>query len=334
MGSKVPRIAITPGEPAGIGPDLVVQLAQKEFPIELIVIADPHLLQERAKQLRLPLTILNFNPHSIPQQNIKSHLVVLPEPIVIPVTCGKPDVENSSYVIKTLQTAVEGCLQKNFDAVVTGPVHKGVINAAGIPFSGHTEFFAQKSGSARAVMMLQSDSLRVVLATTHLPLRKVADVITEKMLAETLQILDKGLRDFYGIKNPRILVCGLNPHAGEDGYLGYEEIEIIIPCLEKLRLTGMQLIGPLPADTAFIPSHLEKCDAVLTMYHDQGLPLLKHLSFETAVNVTFGLPFIRTSVDHGTALDLAGTGKASAHSFIAAINLAADLALNKMHSVS
>lgn len=312
-------IALTPGEPAGIGPDLVVQLAQQELLEKIVIIADPELLVARAAKLGLPLKILLYNPTKPIWTKEKGEVVVLPIPLVQPSHCGVLNSKNVPYVLATLQRAVQGCLKKEFSALVTGPVNKEIINQAGISFSGHTEYLAQLTNTPRVVMMLMTSSLRVALVTTHLPLCAVADAITEKNLTETLQILHQNLQQYFGLAYPRILVCGLNPHAGEGGHLGREEMDIIIPTLEKLRHSGMNLIGPTPADTAFLPQHLAKIDVVVCMYHDQGLPVLKHIGFDQAVNVTLGLPFIRTSVDHGTALDLAGTGKASVSSMQAAI---------------
>ncbi len=313
---------LTPGEPAGIGPDLVVQIAQREFSSQLVVVADPDLLQQRAQQLKLPLKISLYDSAVAAQTHQPGHLWILPVKLAKPSICGKLDPANAAYVIETLRIAAQTCLAKQFSALVTGPVHKGVINDAGIPFSGHTEFFAELTHTKKVVMLLVADNLRVALATTHLPLRQVADAITQTGLKQTLIVLQKGLQDNFKIKKPRILVAGLNPHAGENGHLGREEIDIIIPMLNELRSHGMNLIGPLPADTLFLPKNLAQADAVLTMYHDQGLPVLKHVGFDRAVNVTLGLPFIRTSVDHGTALELAGTGKADMGSLLAAITLA------------
>lgn len=323
------RIALTPGEPAGIGPDLVVKIAQQSLPIELVVIADAILLQERAKQLNLPLEIIPYHSNLPAQPKKSGQISVLNIPLKNPVTCGKLDSANSSYVIETLMRAAQRCLQKEFAAVVTGPVHKGIINDANIKFSGHTEFFAELTHTPRVVMLLTSKELRVALVTTHLPLRAVADAITSSALSETILLLQQGLNDYFGIAHPKILVCGLNPHAGENGHLGREEIDVIIPTLEKLRQENIDLIGPVPADTAFLPTNLCKISAILAMYHDQGLPVLKHLGFDHAVNVTLGLPFIRTSVDHGTALELAGMGNADIGSLQAAINTAIEMAVVK-----
>ena len=315
-------IALTPGEPAGIGPDLIVQLSQREFSAEIVVIADPDLLLDRAKRLKISLELDLYHP----QNKIKKgRLTVLPIKLRQNSTPGKLAVENADYVIETLDRAIEGCQQGEFAALVTGPVHKGILNQGGISFTGHTEYLAQSCKVDRVVMLLQSKKLKVALTTTHLALRAVPDVITQSLLTDTLKILEKNLRELYRIEHPRIAVCGLNPHAGEGGYLGGEEQEIIIPVLDKLRSRGMDLIGPVAADTAFLPQNLLDVDAVLTMYHDQGLPVLKREGFEEAVNITLGLPFVRTSVDHGTALELAGTGRASAASLVAAIETAISL---------
>jgi len=315
-------LALTPGEPAGIGPDLVVTLAQRGFDASVIAIADPQLLLDRARALGLPLDILPPDPLPAPPRTLR----VLPVALGRPVVPGTLDKANAPYVLATLQAAVSACMKRRVAALVTGPVHKGIINDAGVPFSGHTEFLAAATGTPRVVMMLATPGLRVALATTHLPLRDVSDHITAQSLEQVLRILHRDLRRHFGIRDPRVLVAGLNPHAGEGGHLGREEIDVIIPCLQRLRAEGMTLIGPLPADTLFTPHHLEGADAVLAMYHDQGLPVLKHAGFGRAVNVTLGLPVLRTSVDHGTALDLAGSGRADRGSLEAAIELAIELA--------
>ena len=320
----VSRIAVTPGEPAGIGPDLIIQLAQARQTTELVVVADPDLLEQRAKSLSLPLTIHEFNnPDETPDRSVQSCLTCLPVPLNKSATAGKLDPANAEYVLETLRQATDGCLSGQFDALVTGPVHKGIINEAGIPFTGHTEFLAARCGEdVHPVMMLATDELRVALVTTHLPLNKVSAAITPERLERVCRILHADLVERFHIKAPRILVCGLNPHAGEDGHLGMEEIEIISPVLEKLRDEGINLIGPLPADTLFTHRNLKHADAVLAMYHDQGLPVLKYSGFGQAVNITLGLPIIRTSVDHGTALELAATGKAETGSLESAIRTA------------
>jgi 4-hydroxythreonine-4-phosphate dehydrogenase len=318
---NIPRIAITPGEPAGIGPDLCIELAQQHHRAELIAIADPQLIQQRANLLGKELEIVEFDAAkpATPQQ--AGQLKVMPIKLRASVTPGTLNPGNAHYVLDTLNHAVSGCMQQDFSALVTGPIHKGIINEAGLPFTGHTEFLAACC-QAEPVMMLATPELRVALATTHLPLSEVSRAITHKGLERTLRNLHQALTRHFGIKQPNILVCGLNPHAGEGGHLGREELEIINPVLEKLRLEGMKLQGPLPADTLFTPKYLSQADAVLAMYHDQGLPVLKHLGFGRAVNITLGLPMIRTSVDHGTALELAGTGQADIGSLQAALETA------------
>ena len=323
MKNALPRIALTAGEPAGIGPDLCVMLAHHPIRAEIIVIADEIMLQQRAQALGLDLQIKRTQG-SAHQGN--GSLQVLHQSTSQAVVPGKLNCANSQYVLATLSTALEGCLHGRFDAMVTAPVHKGIINQANIPFTGHTEFLAKHARAEQVVMMLVGGGLRVALATTHLPLKDVSEAITKENLETTLRILHHDLVQKFGIANPCILVAGLNPHAGEDGYLGTEEIMVITPVLEKLRQEGMNLIGPLPADTLFTPHHLGKADCVLAMYHDQGLPVLKHASFGGGVNVTLGLPIIRTSVDHGTALDLAGKGNIEIGSLLAAIELAIQLA--------
>lgn len=313
-------LALTPGEPAGIGPDIVVRIAQQQWPRPLVAVADPDLLHTRAGQLGLPLRLLPYNPDNTapaPAGALFHHPVALGRTAV----AGRLDPRNAGYVLNTLRHAAQGCLEGRYAGMVTAPVHKGVINDAGIPFSGHTEFLAEISGG-HPVMMLACPGLRVALSTTHLPLREVADAITAEVLEKVIRALHRDLVQRFGIEQPHILVCGLNPHAGEGGHLGREEIEIIEPTLARLRSEGMQLSPPLPADTLFTPRRLEQADAVLAMYHDQGLPVLKHMGFGKAVNITLGLPIVRTSVDHGTALELAGTGKADHASLVAAIDLA------------
>jgi 4-hydroxythreonine-4-phosphate dehydrogenase len=315
-------VVITPGEPAGVGPDLVIALAQQAWPAELVVCADPALLLERAALLQLPLTLREYQPDIPAQPQAEKTLTILPIKLHSKALPGQLDVNNGAYVVETLARACDGCLRGEFAALITGPVHKGIINDAGVPFTGHTEFFAERSYRDRVVMMLATEELRVALATTHLPLLDVPAAITPQTLTEVITILNHDLRTKFGIDEPQIYVCGLNPHAGEGGHMGREEIDVIIPTLESLRQQGIHLIGPLPADTLFQPKYLEHADAVLAMYHDQGLPVLKYQGFGRAVNITLGLPFIRTSVDHGTALDLAATGIADAGSFRTALNLA------------
>jgi 4-hydroxythreonine-4-phosphate dehydrogenase len=325
--NSIQRIALTPGEPAGIGPDLCIQLAQQDLPCQIIAIASPELLSQRARQLGLPLQINEFDG-SLPAANqTAGHLTVLPIALAVAVKYGQTDPLNSRYVLKTLTKATKGCLTGIFNAMVTGPVDKGIINDAGFAFTGHTEYIAEITGG-HPVMMLATPGLRVALVTTHLPLIEVSAAITHNRLRTVIHILDHDLRTRFNITNPKILVCGLNPHAGENGHLGHEEVDIIKPVLESLRQQGLNLIGPLPADTLFTPKYLDSADAVLAMYHDQGLPVLKYLGFGKAVNITLGLPIIRTSVDHGTALDLAGTGKADIGSLQVALQTALTMATN------
>ncbi|AHK19847.1 4-hydroxythreonine-4-phosphate dehydrogenase PdxA [Yersinia similis] len=316
------RIVITPGEPAGVGPDLAVALAQQDWPVELIVCADPALLLARASQLNLPLQLREYQADQPAIAQQAGSLTILPVKTAVNVVPGKLDVGNSHYVVETLAKACDGAISGEFAALVTGPVQKSIINDAGIPFIGHTEFFADRSHCQRVVMMLATEELRVALATTHLPLLAVPGAITQASLHEVITILDNDLKTKFGIAQPQIYVCGLNPHAGEGGHMGHEEIDTIIPALNTLRQQGINLVGPLPADTLFQPKYLQHADAVLAMYHDQGLPVLKYQGFGRAVNITLGLPFIRTSVDHGTALELAATGTADVGSFITALNLA------------
>jgi len=320
--SECSRIAITAGEPAGIGPDLCVLLAQKTLECEYIVIADPALLTQRAEQLNLPLKLELADLSQEPQITAHGTLKYLPVELSTTVEAGKLNKHNANYVLNSLQLALEGCLDQRFDAVVTGPVHKGIINEAGVAFSGHTEFFADGAGVDKVVMMLATPTLRVALATTHLPLNQVSEAITQDSLRKVIEITYQSLQQQFGIKNPHIAICGLNPHAGEGGYLGHEEIDVIDPVIEQLKQQGMILSGAWPADTVFVETNLQKFDAVLAMYHDQGLPVLKHQGFGKAVNITLGLPFIRTSVDHGTALDLAGTANVNLGSLQAAIEMA------------
>jgi 4-hydroxythreonine-4-phosphate dehydrogenase len=322
---SVPRIAITPGEPAGIGPELTAMIAAESIEAELIAIADPDLLRQRSDQLGLNLHITRFDPTSLPARHRPGTLPVMPMHLARPSHPGMLDPANADYVLATLRDAALGCNDGTYDAMVTAPVNKAVINDAGHPFTGHTEFLAVLTGAAMPVMMLAAGGLRVALATTHLPLREVSAALTSQRLDRVARILHHDLQLRFGIATPRILVCGLNPHAGEGGHLGDEEIRIIEPVLERLRRDGMDLAGPLPADTLFTPRHLEGADAVLAMYHDQGLTVLKYAGFGRAVNITLGLPIIRPSVDHGTALDLAGTGRAEPGSLRAALDCAVDL---------
>lgn len=327
--TQVQRVVITPGEPAGIGPDVVVALAQQSWPLELVVCADAELLLSRALALKLPLTLREYQPHLAAQPQAAGTLTLLPVATDATVVPGQLNVLNSRYVLDTLARACDGCLKGDFAALITGPVHKGIINESGIAFSGHTEFFAERSHCSRVVMMLATEELRVALATTHLPLKAVSDAITRDSLHEVITILHQDLQRKFGLAQPVIYVCGLNPHAGEGGHMGREELDVIIPALDELRQSGIQLVGPLPADTLFQPKYLEHADAVLAMYHDQGLPVLKYQGFGRAVNITLGLPFIRTSVDHGTALELAGRGQADPGSFGTALNLALHMIANR-----
>jgi len=329
VNNNIPRLVITPGEPAGIGPDLCVCLAQRDIPAELVVIADSDLLRERAEQLGIKTRVVDFSESRKRRMYSPGTLSIIHEPLIEKATAGELNQANARYVLTTLDKAIDGCLDNSFDALVTGPVHKGIINSAGIPFTGHTEYLAERTNSPMPVMMLATPGLRVALVTTHLPLSKVAAEITSKRLIQVIKILYQNLHDHFGIESPRILVCGLNPHAGEDGHLGREEIDIINPVISQFRESGMDIKGPLPADTLFVPERLKQADAVLAMYHDQGLPVLKHMGFGKAVNITLGLPIIRTSVDHGVALDLAGTGKAKVGSLKYAIEIATEMVSKK-----
>jgi 4-hydroxythreonine-4-phosphate dehydrogenase len=319
----LPRLAITAGEPAGVGAELIVRLAATDLAADLVAVTDRRLLERAAARCSLAIDLADDDgaPRTA---RAPGRLRVHHVPLGATETPGRPDPRNAAHVLATLSEAADGCLERRYAAVVTAPLQKATINEAGIPFTGHTEFFARRA-HAEVVMMLASPELRVALATTHLPLRAVADAITRDSLARTLAIVHAELRGKFGIRAPRIAVLGLNPHAGEAGHLGREELDIIIPLMDELRAQGMQLVGPLPADTAFVPAQRARYDAVLAMYHDQALPVLKSEAFDRTVNLTLGLPFIRTSVDHGTALDLAGTGRADPASLIAAARLAMDL---------
>ena len=332
MSAAVARIAVTAGEPAGIGPELLVRLAQRDHAAQLVAIADPAALLQAADALELPLAIVALDPDSPATAHRAGRLHVPAVSTPRAVVFGQLDVGNAAAVIETLRIAADGAERGVFDAIVTAPVQKSVLNDAGFAFSGHTEFFADRV-ARDVVMMLVAGELRVALATTHLPLRAVPDAIRADRLERTLRILHADLRDKFALATPRITVLGLNPHAGEGGHLGREEIEVIVPLLQRLRAEGMDLRGPLPADTAFVPRELAHCDAVLAMYHDQGLPVLKHAGFGHAVNITLGLPYIRTSVDHGTALDLAGRGVADAGSLFAATALAIELVARRRASM-
>ncbi len=317
-----PLIALTAGEPAGVGPDLCIALSRQTLPCRLSVLGDVDVLRARAARLGIAVDLIDGD--TVPAQR-PGTLHVRHIPVAAPVTPGVLDTTNSAHVLALLDAALAGCMNGSYHAVVTAPVHKGIINDAGFAFTGHTEYLADHSGTSRVVMMLAGGGLRVALATTHLPLRAVADALTPELLVEVIRILNADLQRRFGIARPRIAVAGLNPHAGESGHLGREEIEIIEPVLDRLRGEGLDLVGPQPADTLFSRIRHEPCDAVLAMYHDQGLPVLKYASFGAGVNVTLGLPFIRTSVDHGTALDLAGSGRAEVGSLIAAIDMALEM---------
>lgn len=319
-----PVLAITSGEPAGVGPELCARLLERDWAARLVVLGDIDLLRERAARTG---RAVRFVPYDVDRLAPAGTLEVLHLPLATPCEIGTPDPANARYVLDLLDRALAGCVQREFAGMVTAPVHKGVICDFGVTFSGHTEYLADNTGTRRVVMMLVGGGLRVALVTTHLPLSAVPAAITQPVLEETLRIVHRALVTRFGFAVPRILVAGLNPHAGEGGHLGREEIEIIDPVLEKLRAEGMQLIGPLPADTLFVPHTLAQGDAVLAMYHDQGLPVLKHASFGGGVNVTLGLPVVRTSVDHGTAFDLAGTGRADPGSLFAAVELALTMAV-------
>ena len=319
------RIAITPGEPAGIGPDITLAIAQQQWSAQLVVFADKDMMLQRANELGLEIQLIDFEPDAAKQQKAgQLHIVHIP--CSKKVTAGVLDPDNGQYVVETLRQACNGNMNGMFDAVVTGPVHKGNINRSGVSFSGHTEFFAHQANTPDVVMMLATEGLRVALATTHIPLAFVSKAITQERLHKVITILNHDLKTKFGIKQPHIYVCGLNPHAGEDGHLGTEEIDTIIPSLNALREQGITLSGPLPADTIFHEKYLQEADAVLAMFHDQGLPVLKYKGFGNSVNITLGLPFVRTSVDHGTAIDLAATGKADSGSFVTAIEHAITLA--------
>lgn len=325
-----PIIAITPGEPAGIGPDLAIITAQENFNCNRVYFADPEMLEARARALNSDVNIQSLTSLDNIPAPIKNTLYVWPVTTACKVNAGELNSENAEYVLECIRLAVQSQQNKHTHALMTGPIHKGVINEAGINFSGHTEYLAELS-SGTPVMMLaaEAEKLRVALVTTHLPLSQVSAAITKNKITQVLTILDADLKQKYGIANPHILVCGLNPHAGENGHMGMEEIEIISPALESLRKQGLNLSGPLPADTLFTPKYLRNADAVLAMYHDQGLPVLKHVGFGHAINITLGLSIIRTSVDHGTALDLAATSDIDTGSYIAALNTAIHLANNQ-----
>ena len=324
MNTKVPRLALTLGEPAGIGPDILLALAQNPFPVEVVVVGSPELLHERAKQLSLQIELYDFTPHST-QKNGNGRVAIVPVDLKSTCTAGELNVKNSAYVLETLQNAVELCLDNTCQAMVTGPVHKAIIAQSGIAFSGHTEYLAKLANVKNVLMSFFSPSMIVALATTHHPLNKVSALITKELLEIKIHLLREGLIHYFQKPEARIRVCGLNPHAGESGLLGSEEETIIKPVIEAFQAKGMQILGPVPADTAFGDAHNAPCDAILAMYHDQGLAPIKALHFREIVNVTLGLPFLRTSVDHGTALPIAGSGKADPSSLFQALSLAATL---------
>lgn len=315
-------LVLTPGEPAGIGPELTVRLAERGRAGEFVAVADPDLLADTAKRLDVELELTEFTPTVSPSPG---SLTVRPVMLKKRATPGRLEPANARYVLDTLDGAMDLCLSGDASGLVTGPVHKGVINEAGIAFTGHTEYLAQRL-DARPVMMLAAGDLRVALVTTHLPLSAVPAAVTAERLGHVVSTVHESLQKDFGIEKPRITVLGLNPHAGEGGHLGREELDVIEPELDRLREAGLDLVGPLPADTAFTPAHLERADAVIAMYHDQGLPVLKHAGFGRAVNITMGLPIVRTSVDHGTALDIAGRGIADPGSFEAALDTALEIA--------
>ncbi|HVS75937.1 MAG TPA: 4-hydroxythreonine-4-phosphate dehydrogenase PdxA [Steroidobacteraceae bacterium] len=320
----LPRIALTSGEPAGIGPDICLGLAARELDCDLVCLGDRDMLAERARVLGQKVELRPYERAS--HRHVPGTLTVEHHPLRAHALAGRLDARNGPCVVQLLERACDGALSGEFAAIVTAPVHKGVINDAGIRFTGHTEFLAERTRAPRPVMMLATPSLRVALATTHLPLAQVSGAITEELLCEVLEILDRDLARWWRIDRPRIAVCGLNPHAGESGHLGDEEIRIIAPAIARMRERGLRVSGPLPADTVFVPRIVAGFDVVLAMYHDQGLPVIKHAGFDAAVNVTLGLPMLRTSVDHGTALDLAGSGRAELGSMAAALDLAIRLA--------
>lgn len=324
--ASLPRVIVTSGEPAGIGPDLCLRIVERDWPCELVVAGDPRLFAERAQLLKFEPAIELYAPGKSPAAHRARTLRVAPVSLSQPCEPGRPNPANARYVLGMLDRAIEGCRTGEFAAMVTAPVQKSVINEAGIAFTGHTEYLASRTNARLPVMMLVAGHLRVALATTHLPLRRVSEALSSDGLAQIIGVLDEDLRGRFGFSRPRILVCGLNPHAGEEGHLGREELEIIAPALEIARRKGIDVTGPVPADTAFTPRALAGADVVLAMYHDQGLPVLKFAGFGAAVNITLGLPIIRTSVDHGTALALAGTGQADAGSLIAAVEQAIALA--------
>ncbi len=326
MTGNKPVLAVTPGEPAGIGPEILIRHQAEHPDSRILAVADREMLIRTADSLDLRVDITDWQPGDEIQAG---RLYCANTALVRNETPGQLDPANARYVLDTLRLAVDLVTGGDASALVTGPVHKGVINESGIGFSGHTEFLAERAGVSQVVMMLAAPGLRVCLVTTHLPLREVADALTAAKLEAVIRITQRALRDQFGIKRPRLQILGLNPHAGEGGHLGREDLEIIQPVIQRLRAEGMELAGPVPADTAFNPPHIAECDTVVAMYHDQGLPVLKHMGFGRAVNITLGLPFIRTSVDHGTALDLAGKGRADTGSLAAAMRVAERMAIRQ-----
>ena len=327
--SSLPRLILTAGEPAGIGPDIVIKVAQYELDAQIVVIGDPDLLEDRARQMAVPVELTEYDPAGDSGRQSSGQkpgqLCCLRQTLEAIVAPGKPDSRNAGCVLSAIEVAVESCKAGHFDAMVTAPVSKSVIAEAGWTFTGHTEYIAKLCDNSLPVMMLMNNFMRVALVTTHLPLGQVAGHITRQRLWDTITVVNNDLKLKFNIASPRILICGLNPHAGEQGHLGTEEIETVIPVIDELKSSGLNLTGPVPADTAFTRTSLDNMDAVIAMYHDQGLPVLKSHGFGETVNVTLGLPIIRTSVDHGTAFDLAGTGKAEEASMVAAINCALDM---------
>lgn len=331
----IKRLLVTPGEPAGIGPDLCMNLMDWDFDqYEVAVIADPAILQARAEVLKIPINIKEIELDTPVTPFIKGTIKVIPLPAQTKSEPGKPDIENSHYLLASLDIAVDACQRGDAVAMITGPINKATINESGIAFTGHTEYLQKRCKTEQVVMMLATESLKVALATTHMPLRDVADAITPKRLNLVLEVLTKSMKQDFGYENARVLVAGLNPHAGEMGYLGREEIDCIQPVIEEWQKNGFDLVGPLPADTMYAKYWLDQADATLAMYHDQGLPVLKHSGFGKAVNITLGLPIIRTSVDHGTAFDLAGTGNCDSGSFWHAIQFAAQMASNRIQTTN
>ena len=324
---QLPTLALSVGEPAGIGPDIVARLATRALPARLLCIADPQIIADRARALGIPLEIIECTDLSAPPAHRLGALVIFPVRSSVPTTAGQLNTNNAGYVLECLDLAISAARDGTVDAIVTGPVHKGIINDAGYPFTGHTEYLAKDlEPKCEPVMMLVSGGLRIALATTHIALRDVPQALSSSRLTTVISVVAQALKDQFNVQQPRIGVCGLNPHAGESGHFGHEDQEIIAPAIAAAERPDVTLVGPMPADTAFAPGVRESIDAYVTMYHDQGLQVIKALGFGEIVNITLGLPILRTSVDHGTALDIAGTGKADSGSLIAAVKLAAELA--------